>query len=716
MSFASRPSLAGLSRRFQSSADEALAENRTSRRLGALGMGVSLLFSLVAVLPVTGGESQRASALSLSLILSSALASTLVIGVGSFIWGAGLLLGRRTRAAQWAAGLAVAALVFVYVLFRGAGEAFRLSSGETLGLGSCEFLVEGFAQLALPLLLEYWSWVGLLIGTGALLSALSLWMVVGPRVGPLIALRLMIRGTISLAVFGGLTFALSSPRGSHRAPLTATSDLSLLASWAQRKLDHQALAAGDGSGGALVRKGPLRSVEAGYEAVVRLRGSETRPSPNVLLIMLESVGIDHLSHRGYERSTTPHIDELALESWQLTQARTTATHSNYAQMAILSSLFPRRYAGLDTYKRLDYPRLLWHDLLASVGYGTATFSSQDERWQGMIRFESTSEEHPIFHSANFDGPKLMMGSERTIPDDVTARRAVRWIKSQKKPFGLYVNFQSTHFPYVVPRKYKKKYLPDRPTRGKFHYLNYPKTDRPAVINRYDNALSFVDEQVGFLLRSLRELELHENTIVVLTSDHGEMFGQHKMVTHGRTLFDGEARVPLMIRYPGHVPPTRDARDVSTLDVLPTLAGLLDLPLHPSFQGHDLQERDEGHRPVFINIQGMRSREGVICDGYKYTRSPSGAKPALFHLQDDLGERKNLVDVEPDRAALLDRFLAAHMRAQMAYYRPADDSIRQRRFAPRLSACPQLNATPPEDELTFPSLQAGASSDSVQHFN
>jgi arylsulfatase A-like enzyme len=301
-----------------------------------------------------------------------------------------------------------------------------------------------------------------------------------------------------------------------------------------------------------------------------------------------------------------------------------------------------------------------------------------------------------------------MGSERTVPDDETTRRAIAWIASQGGPFGLYLNFQSTHFPYVVPRDYKKPFQPDKPTRGKFHYLSYPKSDRAKVVNRYDNALAFVDQQIGVLVSALRDQQVLDNTIIVITADHGEMFGDHEMVTHGRSLFDAEARVPLLIRYPQRVRAGEDQRPVSTLDILPTLSSLLQIPVHPGFQGADLLgESYDSARPVFLNIQGMRSREGVVCEGYKYTRGPSGSKPALYNLEKDPHESTNLVDEEPRRAELLDRFLAAHMRAQMAYYRPTDDSLRSVRFAPRFGRCPTLDRILPEATEMLEAMEADA---------
>jgi arylsulfatase A-like enzyme len=529
--------------------------------------------------------------------------------------------------------------------------------------------------------------MGLLLLGGAVVAwAWAVWFLSRPLAQLPSYSQLLLRSGLSWAALLFMVVGLSSSFQMNDEPLNVTADLSLLSSWAERGAENGPISREDDevvSG--TVRPGPLREGEVVFES--SLLRVDPRRRPNVILVMLESVGVNHLGYMGYGRSTTPELDSLASESLNFTSVRTTATHSNYAQMAVLSSLFPRRYAGLDTYKRLDYPRVLWHDVLSQIGYATATFSSQDERWQGMLRFEQTQVEHPIFHAANYTGRKTLIGSERTVPDEVTVRRAVAWLERQTGPFGLYLNFQSTHFPYVVPDNFPKPFLPDQPARGRFHYISYPAEDRPLAINRYDNALAYVDQQLGVLKRALLRLKLDQTTILIVTSDHGELFGEHDTVTHGRTLFEAEARVPLLIRYPSELRPRRDERSVSTLDVMPTLLGLLGIPPHPSYQGIDvLGAGYDTNRPILMNIQGMRSREGVICGEYKYTRSPTGRKPALFHLPSDPEESSNLMDQEPALATQLDRFLSAHMRAQMAYYRPGQTGTRSLRFAPRFGSC------------------------------
>lgn len=286
-----------------------------------------------------------------------------------------------------------------------------------------------------------------------------------------------------------------------------------------------------------------------------------------------------------------------------------------------------------------------------------------------------------------------MGSEKIVPDEVTVTRAIQWIEHTNEPFGLYVNLQSTHFPYRVPAGAPEPYQPTRPTKGKFHYLNYPTADVPVVINRYDNALSYVDKQIGRLFSYLEKSGRLENTVFIVTSDHGESFGANGLVTHGRSLFEEEARVPLLIHFPAAVPSADDYRLASTVDILPTVASLMAVLPHPSFQGTSLLSKEDPSRPVFLNIQGMKSAEAVICGRYKFVSSRSAETEALYNVELDPGETKNLLTDLPQVSDVLKTLLSAQMQTQMRYHAPKDASLRSAHFAPRFASCPEL-----EDEF------------------
>jgi arylsulfatase A-like enzyme len=134
-------------------------------------------------------------------------------------------------------------------------------------------------------------------------------------------------------------------------------------------------------------------------------------------------------------------------------------------------------------------------------------------------------------------------------------------------------------------------------------------DRAVVTNRYDNAIAYVDEQVGKLVARLEVASQLHDTILIVTSDHGELFGEHDLVTHGRSLYDAEARVPMLVHWPKRVRPGDAYEPVSHLDVLPSVLDLMDVPAHPAFQGKSfVSARAELDQPtgVYLNIQGQRA--------------------------------------------------------------------------------------------------------------
>lgn len=428
-------------------------------------------------------------------------------------------------------------------------------------------------------------------------------------------------------------------------------------------------------------------------------------APNVLLIVLESVAQRYLGYAGGPAGVTPHLDALATGSLQQRRTWTTATHSNYAQMAVLSSLFPRRGLGLDTYERLDYPRVLLHDIAHAHGYATATISSQDESWQGMARFQDTGTPTTFIDARVPGRANVDIGTETIAADHETATRAISWLNAQSGRWSLYVNFQSTHFPYALPKGVRRPFTPHAVDLAEFKYLRYEKSLRVVAENRYKNALRYVDQQIGRLTQWLSDTGQLDDTLIIVTSDHGELFFEHGLVTHGRTLFEEESRVPLLVHWPRKVSAQISDRPASTLDVLPTIVDAMGLPPHPAHQGSSLLSAQQPASGVFLNIQGLRGVEGLVCWPHKLTRDWATGRYRLFDLASDPHETTNLSKQDPARVARLGRVLDRFMIEQDEYHRE-DDLVRTLRYAPRLPSCP---AQPPRRVITA-SATAGAASD------
>jgi arylsulfatase A-like enzyme len=653
---------------------------------GGLGLGIGVL-GQTAVAWLARGEvdaTRWQSVAGVAYALAFWLAASLICAVA----GCRLLHHRGGRVAA----LVLSSLVLGTLAFASAfGIALRIVSGSYLTAGAVTFSLNstkhfvhgvssgyaGYALIIVAVALAFGAGVALALRPaatgacwpsrrhGAVLGALALVLV------PIYAYREGFRFTKGMFVSEPLLVLAGSFSDDDSFEMTRTNERP------------------DAIGEKLAPPGPPRSAEEGWRAAI---AAHQGPRPNVVLVMLESVAPRHMSLYGYARPTTPTIDALARAGLDLRNSWTTATHSNYAQPAALASLFPRRGHGLDEYRRLDYPRELFHDVFHRLGYDTATISSQDENWQGMKRFQTTDSPNFFWHSESYTGEHLDSGVERIVPDDATADVIIGWLRrTRDKPWAMNINFQGTHFPYTISTRAERPYQPDEPTWSTFGYLGFPEDEREIAINRYDNALLHVDDQVRRIRDELAFTGQLDNTLWIITSDHGEMFFEKGLVTHGKTLYEIESRVPIIFSWPGHIEPEVRTEPASHLDIMPTLLDYLGLPPHPSWQGtsHVAAASGDEVQPVFINIQGLRFVDALVCWPWKLILDRTGKRPYLFNLADDPDEENNLVEVEKEIAARLNNTLSKQFIAQLDYHRLETD-LREREFQPRLRKCPRLD--------------------------
>lgn len=656
--------------------------------LGLFGQTAVLLFGA----PPIGGSPPSFGARVCGILITATgyaaiLLASSVVTAPTMRWKVG-----RALSVAWTS-LVITALVAQHVI----GIVVRLLSGSYITRGAIEFVLNGQESLGRALRTTYiMPFVGV-ISLGLLVAGVGGFFLFKTLRREGNAKRALVHIKVAALLLSLSATALSTTTvrvAMARNLARTTPELAFLTSLgATPAWSEDVLPGEDGSvAPRKVTLGPLREAEIAWKEAVK---HAPAARPNVLLLVIDSVSTKHLGYLGYKRGTTPNLDRIASRSMRMRRAWATATHSNYAQPAILSSLFPRRITWLDQYTRLDYPRMLLHDVFYQAGAKTATISSQDQSWQGILRFETTETPHYLWHSPDYQGKRVDIVSEHVAPDGATTDRAIQWMQEHKdEPFSLYINFQIAHFPYALPEGAKERFLPAHlPSNANF--LGWDEADSAVMINRYDNAIAYVDEQIGRLEAYLAKTGQLENTLWVITADHGEMLGEHGIVTHGKSLHEGEARVPLLVYYPKRVPAGDVDEPVSHLDVLPTLVELAGLPSHPSFQGHSFHDpiaHAKARAGIFMNIQGFRMAEGVICYPWKlWIDRSAGQEVRLYHLGDDPDETQNLAQQEAKVSRTLSRMLGAQMRAQIDYHDTASSAylMRERHFAPRLLACPDL---------------------------
>jgi membrane-anchored protein YejM (alkaline phosphatase superfamily) len=352
------------------------------------------------------------------------------------------------------------------------------------------------------------------------------------------------------------------------------------------------------------------------------------------------------------------------------RAYTTSGHSDYAQLAVLSSLHPRKYEGHDYYARIEYPRTLLWDALAAAGYATGMFSCQNERWGNMLGYLDTPGLDLLRHSLDWPTARHRgRGPESKVFEETPVAAWKSWLRTVGQgPWFGYLNFQANHFPYEVPPEAPRPFAPwriDFPAS----FFSYPPAKAPVFVNRFNNALAYSDHWIGELRAELERSGQWDRTVLAVVSDHGEAFYEHGHPTHGTALHEEQVRSLMMARLPGAAPRVVD-EPVSLLDLAPSLLDGLGLPPHSNFQGRgDVLEPgyDAAGRPQFFTIQGMTSEDAVLRDGWKYLFNLDSGQPRLYHLATDPGEQTDLSAAEPERAAELDAALREFLGSQLRYY-------------------------------------------------
>lgn len=404
--------------------------------------------------------------------------------------------------------------------------------------------------------------------------------------------------------------------------------------------------------------------------------------PNIFFIMLESVSSDHVGFNGYARSDlTPHLDALSDDALIFENVFATSNHSNYSQTSTHGSQYPRRGPYLDHFLDLDYPRTLLFDLLPEYGYKTAFVSAQNEDWQGMSRYIRKGTEFDYFFHA-LDAPPEARDWEMKVDDVVAREHAEAFMTTawDGTPLFLYLNFQRTHYPYRLPDGAPTPYVP---WDGDFQatFFDYDPRYVDVMRNRYDNALHYVDGQVGAFLDFLKKQDLYDDALIVVTADHGEAFLEQGYRSHGTSLFNDQVRTFLLAKLPGNGMAGRRTEPISLVDVNPSILEVLGLGTHPNFQGRPVFYHPQPGRMLFMTSQGVIHADGVVRDEWKFIRSRREGERLVNWIADPQ-ERADVSAYFPDVRAELEAALDRYIAEQLAYYRKLPREVRSNHYPPQ----------------------------------
>ena len=414
-----------------------------------------------------------------------------------------------------------------------------------------------------------------------------------------------------------------------------------------------------------------------------LENNSPEKTPNVFFIVLESIPWNHFPFTGYNRQEiTPTLSALANDCTIFPSSYSTASHSSYAQPGIHASQYPLRSPSLNTYGTVDYPKTMLFDILGNSGYQTAFISAQNEEWQGMKRFiQADSDLQYFYHSKDELGETV--GTECKLDDKIVCTRAIEYMEQREpqKPTFLYMNLQRTHFPYDIPEEADRPYQPCNTDEFQFTFFSFERDKKQTVINKYDNALHYVDTQIGLFIDYLKTNGLYENSIIVVVPDHGEAFYEHGLPTHGTSLYDHQIRVCTLFKEPNQHTSIVRNDPISLIDLNPSILECLGMKNYPSFQGHSILNTPRT-QPIFFLCHGIRKGIGILDYPWKFVY-PETRPPRLTNLEIDPDEKSDLTSKYPEKAMELKKTLEIFRHQQLYYYMDLPSEKRADLFPPRL---------------------------------
>jgi arylsulfatase A-like enzyme len=377
--------------------------------------------------------------------------------------------------------------------------------------------------------------------------------------------------------------------------------------------------------------------------------------PNVILVVLESVAARWTSLGNARYQTTPTLGAEAGNALVYDNFYAHIGRSSNSLAAMLLSTYPKLdFADVTQ----AYPRLGGTSLASAFrdrGYRTVFVTSSDLRWANWDTFIGTRgfERVRDYRDLTCGDPVSSWGVEdRCMVDDLV--RQIR--ESRDAPFFLMAWSQQTHHPYEPS--------PGAPLLT----LGREPVPYPYDLDRYLNVLHETDAQLARLFAAVREAGLADNTLIVITGDHGQAFGYpHKSYMQGRTVYEEDVNVPLMLWFPGRFrTAVRSSAIGSHVDLAPTIAEVAGLTPAADWRGRSLLDATRPPRAYFY-VAEDHFRLGVREGAWKYIYDLREGTEELYRLDLDPTEQKNVAASERARCARLRQRLAAWAEANRRQY-------------------------------------------------
>lgn len=381
-----------------------------------------------------------------------------------------------------------------------------------------------------------------------------------------------------------------------------------------------------------------------------LAAANQNASPSILLISLDTLRADFVGSYGMPDPVSPFLDRLAKEWVCFSDCIVQAPWTLASHMSLMTSQYPNVHNVNIAEASLDQEKTTLAEILSNAGWYTQGFYSnpflggQFGFRKGFIDYGNVGMRHGYQATQGFTS----------------------WVQSyqETKPFFVFLHYNDPHNPYIAPDSYYNLF--NRSYSGHItgktedivKYVRIPMdpADLHHVRSLYASEVRYLDTQLNLVFNRLKELNLFDNLLIVITADHGEEFKEHGQLEHNQTLYDELLRVPLLIKFPKSmsIDPQLFVRQVKNLDILPTILETVGLPIpQDSVQGHSLLPLITGADPmtsaldVIFSESANTHKVSVRSPAWKYIYDRRTKTEELYNLNTDPAEQTNVKDENPE---------------------------------------------------------------------
>jgi arylsulfatase A-like enzyme len=432
------------------------------------------------------------------------------------------------------------------------------------------------------------------------------------------------------------------------------------------------------------------------EKTLRRAALAEKTRPNLIFLLVDALRPDHLGCYGYSKPTSPFMDALSRRGVLFERCYSQGNYTRMSVPSFFASIYPLSHGVRRREEACSEEFVMLAEVLKNHGYSTAAWMPNPSLqlvYNFFYGFDDYFDTNVLMPRPVI--PRSRSRSEMYETASQINRMTLDWLKKnagREEPFFVYLHYRDVHGPYVPPPPYNEMFYdssqPVRPMpEGALKNFDYLKleNDRNDVnyyIAQYDGEIRYTDDQMKIFFEELEKGRFLENTLVVLSADHGESLGEHDIFNHGRALREEQVHVPLVLIFPdaAHVG-KRVETMVELVDLLPTFLDYMDIPLFPQVQGRSMRPLLEGDAHEWgkqaVFLQGS-DEIAVRRENWKLVVNLLDGKRTLYHLGLDPQEGANLLETplpglpeDPTQvAAQMDELLKVHIAKALKQSRKA----------------------------------------------